>query len=47
MICVLVWVINIRRFNDPVHGNWVSTLSKGPHNLDGNTCHKAGGVHAG
>ena len=23
VICVLVWVINIRRFGDPVHGGWV------------------------
>ena len=23
VICVLVWVINIPRFADPVHGNWV------------------------
>lgn len=23
VICVLVWVINIGRFNDPLHGGWV------------------------
>eukprot|EP00884_Botryococcus_braunii_P019514 jgi/Botrbrau1/6246/Bobra.0129s0001.2 len=23
MICILVWVINIPRFNDPLHGGWV------------------------
>src|SRR5204862_2152079 len=22
LICVLVWLINIRHFNDPSHGNW-------------------------
>lgn len=24
VICVLVWLINIPRFSDPIHGNWVS-----------------------
>lgn len=24
VICVLVWVINIGHFNDPIHGGWVS-----------------------
>lgn len=23
VICVLVWVINIPHFNDPLHGGWV------------------------
>lgn len=23
VICILVWVINVRNFNDPAHGNWV------------------------
>lgn len=23
VICVLVWIINIRHFNDPTHGSWV------------------------
>lgn len=23
VICVLVWIINIGRFSDPVHGSWV------------------------
>ena len=23
VICVLVWLINIPRFNDPLHGSWV------------------------
>ena len=27
VICVLVWVINIPRFADPVHGNWVSIFA--------------------
>lgn len=27
VICVLVWVINIPRFADPVHGNWVSSFA--------------------
>ena len=26
VICVLVWFINIPRFGDPVHGNWVSAV---------------------
>ena len=26
VICVLVWLINIPRFKDPVHGSWVSLL---------------------
>lgn len=26
VICVLVWCINIPRFGDPVHGNWVSAV---------------------
>ena len=24
VICVLVWIINISHFNDPIHGGWVS-----------------------
>lgn len=24
VICVLVWIINIGHFNDPIHGGWVS-----------------------
>ena len=24
VICILVWVINIRHFRDPVYGGWVS-----------------------
>lgn len=28
VICVLVWVINIPRFGDPVHGNLVSRQPK-------------------
>ena len=27
VICILVWVINIRRFADPVHGSWVRDFS--------------------
>ena len=27
VICVLVWIINIGHFNDPIHGGWVRTLS--------------------
>ena len=26
VICVLVWIINIGHFRDPVHGGWVSFL---------------------
>ena len=24
VICVLVWIINIGHFQDPIHGGWVS-----------------------
>lgn len=24
VVCVLVWIINIGHFNDPIHGGWVS-----------------------
>lgn len=27
VICVLVWIINIGHFNDPIHGGWVSARS--------------------
>jgi P-type Ca2+ transporter type 2A len=23
VICILVWVINIRHFRDPIHGGWL------------------------
>lgn len=26
VICVLVWIINIGHFNDPIHGGWVCCL---------------------
>ena len=26
-ICLAVWLINIPRFNDPLHGGWVCTLA--------------------
>ena len=25
VICVLVWIINIGHFKDPIHGGWVRT----------------------
>lgn len=27
VICVLVWIINIGHFNDPIHGGWVRPRS--------------------
>lgn len=27
VICVLVWIINIGHFNDPIHGGWVCCLA--------------------
>lgn len=43
VICILVWVINIPHFNDPLHGGWVrikvnSTCGRTPSALGSRVC---------
>ena len=34
VICILVWIINIGHFRDPIHGGWVSNSLPGTVSLE-------------